>query len=617
MRRVLRRLAALLASLVVALGIVTVAAQPAFAADDQIDSFTIDYIVQPSGVLNVTEKLTWRFGSNSGRHGIKLNFVTREKYDDRQDAVYTLSNISIKTDPGVSNSFTNTTAEEDSGRTKITTLTIGDANTTISAATATYSVSFDVVGAMRTFPDKNPPYDEFSWDVGSGFPAVKKMAITATVPGGAQELTCFAGPVGTKDPCQQAKIGSDKVASFSQTNLAAQDNVSIGVKINPGLVADNAPHLESDGSKLSSGEKTGLAVLGGTGALSAVLSPIFGVFYYRRRGRDQRYAGLAPGTSPLPGQPVNIVMNDPDIPVPVAFSPPRIPVGEAGLLVDGQFDPRDTAATIIDLAVRGALTVRSESKNDFEVTLVDPRRAAAPHEMTLLNSLFGGAAPGAVKDLSAQGSMLSAHQALQAQVIEQVESHGWFTRIPASKVGRGFGATLPIVVIVGGFVLTKVLWLLLVPLVPIMITAAVVRSKMRRGQRTAEGRAVCDQVEGFQLYLSTAEAEQLKFEEGEDIFSRYLPWAIAFDLADRWAKICADLVALGRIPDATPYWYYGSYNNFGAFNTGFLTGSLMSAATPVPAASSGSDGSGFGGGSSFGGGGFSGEGGGGGGSSSW
>ena len=64
--------------------------------------------------------------------------------------------------------------------------------------------------------------------------------------------------------------------------------------------------------------------------------------------------------------------NDPDSPIPVAFTPPRIPVAEAGLLIDGQVDTRETAATIIDLAVRGALTVQSTGENDFRVTLVDP-----------------------------------------------------------------------------------------------------------------------------------------------------------------------------------------------------------------------------------------------------
>ena len=73
-------------------------------------------------------------------------------------------------------------------------------------------------------------------------------------------------------------------------------------------------------------------------------------------------------------------------------------------------------------------------------------------------------------------------------------------------------------VAVGAWVL-----LLLIPLLPIIITVAVIRTKLRRGQRTADGRAVCDQVEGFKTYLATAEADQLQFEEGEDIFSKYGP----------------------------------------------------------------------------------------------
>ena len=126
---------------------------------------------------------------------------------------------------------------------------------------------------------------------------------------------------------------------------------------------------------------------------------------------------------------------------------------------------------------------------------------------------------------------------------------------------------------------------------------------------------MCDQVEGFRTYLATAEADQLRFEEGEDIFSKYLPWAIVFELADRWAELCGQLVAMGRLPDATPYWYTGNFYG-GYFNTAFLTSNLTAAATPAPS-TSGSSGTGFGGGSSFGGGGFSGGGGGGGGSSSW
>jgi uncharacterized membrane protein YgcG len=220
-----------------------------------------------------------------------------------------------------------------------------------------------------------------------------------------------------------------------------------------------------------------------------------------------------------------------------------------------------------------------------------------------------------VKDLSAPGSMADAHEQMRDSVRNQVASRGWFRKVPSAAATRGLGFGLIAIAIFASFAVGFWLLLLLIPLLPIIITLAVIRAKLKRGQRTAEGRAMCDQVEGFKTYLATAEADQLKFEEGEDIFSKYLPWAIIFELADRWAKICGDLVAMGRLPNETPYWYVGNYQML-AFNTAFLTSSLTSAATPVPS-SSGAGGTGFGGGSSFGGGGFSGGGGGGGGSGSW
>ncbi|MET0692925.1 MAG: DUF2207 domain-containing protein, partial [Propionibacteriaceae bacterium] len=545
-------------------------------------------------------------------HGIKRNLITREPFDEKQDAVYDIDNVEVSSPDLVATDLSESTETSDGGREKQLVLQIGSPNETVSEDTATYVISYDVTGAIRS----SGSYDEFYWDAtGFGNPAIAQFSATASVPGGAQDVTCTYGAVQSTNQCSTKTFKQGGAATFGQPDIPARQNVTLSVKVSPGLITNNQPQLEPDGSQMATSTKVLLGIAGFFTLAAAILSPILGMAWWRKNGRDRRYAGLAPGTVPYAGQTADIVANDPDIPIPVAFSPPKIPVAEAGLLVDGQVDTRETAATIIDLAVRGALTVQSESKDDFSVTLVDPSRATVPHEMVLLNTLFGGRPPGAVADLSTPGSLTSAHNAMRDSVITQVDSRGWFTKVPsAAKSGTiGFGG-----IIVIGFILFQIgaalLWVL-VPLLPIIITIAVIRSKMKRGQRTADGRAICDQVEGFKTYLATAEADQLRFEEGEDIFSRYLPWAIAFELADRWAKICGDLVAMGRLPDTTPYWYYGSYN-MSAFNTGFLTGSLLSAANPAPV-SGGSTGTGFGGGSSFSGGGFSGGGGGGGGSSSW
>ena len=121
---------------------------------------------------------------------------------------------------------------------------------------------------------------------------------------------------------------------------------------------------------------------------------------------------------------------------------------------------------------------------------------------------------------------------MRDSVRNQVTARGWFRKVPSAAGTSNFG--LAVIAIAVFAVLAVGFWiawagtlpkelLLLIPLVPIIITVAVIRAKLKRGQRTAEGRAICDQVEGFRTYLATAEADQLKFEEGEDIFSKYLP----------------------------------------------------------------------------------------------
>src|SRR5699024_2143573 len=77
--------------------------------------------------------------------------------------------------------------------------------------------------------------------------------------------------------------------------------------------------------------------------------------------------------------------------------------------------------------------------------------------------------------------------------------------------------------------------------------------------RSGAGRALYDQMRGFHRYLTTAEADQIRFEEHDeqaDVFSRYLPFAIAFGVAERWAQLFAQLQAEGGVRVHTG-WYAG------------------------------------------------------------
>ena len=134
---------------------------------------------------------------------------------------------------------------------------------------------------------------------------------------------------------------------------------------------------------------------------------------------------------------------------------------------------------------------------------------------------------------------------------------------------------------------------------------------------TEMGQRLRDRVEGFRLYLATAEEERLKVlhppEKTPELFERYLPYALALDCENEWnAKFAAVLAAAAAAGAAVPAWYAGrSWSDFGRGGgfTNRLDRSLATSAAAAPSAPGRSSG--------MGGGGFSGGGGGGGGGRGW
>ena len=94
---------------------------------------------------------------------------------------------------------------------------------------------------------------------------------------------------------------------------------------------------------------------------------------------------------------------------------------------------------------------------------------------------------------------------------------------------------------------------------------------------------VIDAQQFFELKVADPRA-RIDQDIGEDVFSRYLPWAISFDLADRWARICQDLVAAGRLPEVHPVWYVGPFYLPDFSWIGF-TDAVATTVAPVPTVS--------------------------------
>jgi len=572
------------------------------AGDDQIDSFRVHYTVNSDGSVLVKETIVLRFGASSGRHGLERWFVTREPYDDAHDMVFEISDPVVTSPSGASTQLTVERAGG-GGRLRSMRVRVGDPDRTIYEATASYELNYTVRGALRT----SGSYDELYWDVtGTQFPRVVHALVEVQVPGGVQQVSCSAGPAGTSTPCPASV--SEGVGKFTASDIPAGHPLTIAAQISPGLVTENGPILVENADIAEQRTAISTLVISSTAALAV---PLLGWWYYRRHGYDRRFAGLPPGVLPPSGESGTEVRNA-RVEIPVAFAPPKLPLAEAGLLLDGQPHVRQTTATLVGLAVDGAIRLRGGEEP--EARLVDARRARDKPSAVLLDELFDGGET--VADLSAAGALAEGHDRVTGLAVDRAQSDHWFLR---RNTTRTAGTTVIAVLAIGYIAYLTVGYsaLFVLPLLAsVLITGLVLIRKLRRGQRTGYGRALTDQVEGFRRYLATAEADQLRFEEGEDIFSRYLPWAILFDLTDRWARVCQDLVSAGRLTSAAPGWYYGSSWDFNAFawQVSALNGTV-SAATAAPDFSGGT---GFGGGSAFsGGGGVSGGGGGGGGGGSW
>ena len=135
---------------------------------------------------------------------------------------------------------------------------------------------------------------------------------------------------------------------------------------------------------------------------------------------------------------------------------------------------------------------------------------------------------------------------------------------------------------------------------------------------TLAGAKIRDQIDGFKMFLTTAEKDRLEVLHPPNItpevFEKYLPYAIALDVENEWSrKFEAEAAQAGVAPDRrtySPSWYSGSsFNRLGT--TGFASslGGAVAGATAAAAAAPGRS-SGSGGGGSSGGGGGGGGGGG-------
>lgn len=587
------------------------------ASGDVVTKYDIAYVVDQAGTVHVTETMDYSFGS-SGRHGIVRTLLTRVPYDKDQDRQYNIKNFAVSSPTGAATKFTSSTDSSNGGRSETTAYRIGDKNKTVGRS-ETYVLKYDIVGALNP---QRAADTQLYWNVidDSLGAQLTNVTVTVTVPGGVHDVKCFTGASGSEQQCQNATLDAGK-AVFTQNQVNGQ--LTITASMNPAqatttLLVPRATWLNQRGiTPLNSSLAGGATVLG----LAMMILLV-------RRMRDERYLDLPPGVIPAGDDQGRVGPSPARIEIPVAFAPPRDVHPAYIALLEGQRVKRDTlAATLVQLGYRGAIKI---SGVPGTITLLDPEKFEYELERRVLKAVFPAMNAGVTAPITRKLSKKVAKRYDKAyRTISEFCKK--FVDNPKRRLIRknahkadGLVVLVLVLALIAGVLATVGGLIVPWPSVPWGIGLLVVGggglllcARFADQALTAQGRAIADQVAGFRTYLKTAEAEQLKFEEGEDIFSKYLSWAIMFGQTKRWAKVCADLVEQGRIPQQ-PDWYSGS--NWNIVTSAALMSSFNhqvgsgAAAIAAPASSGGSAGSSGGSGFS---GGFSGGGGGGGSVGSW
>ncbi|MFN0262664.1 DUF2207 domain-containing protein [Tepidamorphus sp. 3E244] len=171
-------------------------------------------------------------------------------------------------------------------------------------------------------------------------------------------------------------------------------------------------------------------------------------------------------------------------------------------------------------------------------------------------------------------------------------------------------ATVPLLMVL----LTPGGWVTLVPLLAYLTIAAIVTFAYLMPAPTEDGQRLAEEIEGYRLYLSVAEAERMNMAGAPritpQVYETHLPFAIGLGVEKQWSHAFEEALTEAGKTDRTyrPGFYRGN-----AWNAGTLSraaggmaaaiGSSIASATPAPSSSSGSGGGGFSGGGGGGGGG--------------
>ena len=575
------------------------------AADEGwvIRTFQATITIAKDGSLDVSETILADFGRLQ-KHGIYRDIPVVYDYDQNNNRVYDLTVESVKDQNGKPLKYV---VQRQGSYLRII---IGDPNVYVSG-TQQYVISYRVSGALNGFPD----HDELYWNATGTWPvAIESASATVHLPAsGVERVACYAGQSGSSESCKSSTTADS--ASFGPTRqLPEGEQLTIVVGMRKGIVPEPQPKLVAKPRQFP--DYFAITTATEAGAVLTLAAMLFWlVWSWWRFGRDRRFTTLYYLTDNPSEETRPLLTSDAIV---VEYQPPEgLRPAQMGLLLDERADTLDATATIVDLAVRGYLTITEVQDvgligklfghKDWQIErTATPAADLLDYERVLYQGLFAQGSPVRLSQLKER--FYTYLRNAQKDLYREAAKRRWFVRAPDAArtmwLVVGLGVALAGVILVYG--LGYLLGAGIVGLPVILGGLLMMALSPWMPKRTAQGSELLRRTLGFRLYIATAETRRQQFSEQQNIFSAYLPYAIVFHCVDKWARAFSDI----DVQSQTRSWYSGS----GAFTATSFSRNLQGFSSEVSSAivstPGGQGGSGFSGGGA-------GGGGGGGGGGSW
>jgi hypothetical protein len=611
-------------------------------ANERITDFSSAIRVAQTGALTITETISVNAEGYAIRHGIFRDFPTVYADKDGRRVHVGFDVLSVALD-GQDEPYS-VAAIPGGERVRI-----GDPKAVLPPGPHRFTLTYATDRQIRFFTD----YDELYWNVTGNFWAfpIDQAEAVVELPRGAQiaQFAAYTGAAGAVAQNAQGEKISDSAIRFSTTApLGPQEGLTIAVGFSKGAVLPPSPEeLRRD------------FLRDNAAAITAMAGVLLMLVYFAAVGME--VAGQPPRGTIVP-------LFAP----PRDFSPAAVRfVHRMG------YDRKAYAASLVDMAVKGylkiaqcddAYTLTRTGRSEAEAGLAHGEAAIAAklfedgdaillkqvnHEaisrsisalkislaseyervyfVTNLHWFLGGMAMFALTafasgvlcdDPRAGGCIVwIAGACFATAVLLQRTWEAWVGMAgPGSRLANGWrafvlsGLSVPFALawMVGLFRLQRSVPLPVTMALSIGAIAAYAFYHLLK-HPTLLGAKIFDEIDGFKLFLVTAEKDRLEAlnppNVTPELFEKFLPYAIALDCETQWSrKFEAEAEAAGLAQGAagghyTPGWYSGgAFEGFGAAGFAAGLGASMASAAATASGSGGGGASGGGGGGGGGGG---------------